>query len=33
VERPKCKRKKKRWKGWATVYYADDGNVIEERLS
>jgi hypothetical protein len=32
AEKPKRKPKKKGWKGWAMVYYDDDGNVIEERL-
>jgi hypothetical protein len=32
AEKAKRKPKKKGWKGWALVYYDDDGNVIEERL-
>jgi hypothetical protein len=32
AEKPKRKPKKKGWKGWAMVYYDDNGNVIEERL-
>ncbi|RSH82997.1 hypothetical protein EHS25_005707 [Saitozyma podzolica] len=32
AEKAKRKPKKKGWKGWAMVYYDDDGNVIEERL-
>jgi hypothetical protein len=32
AEKQKRKPKKKGWKGYAMVYYDDDGNVIEERL-
>jgi hypothetical protein len=31
-EKPKRKPKKKGWKGWAMLYYDDDGNVIQERM-
>ncbi|GFZ49918.1 hypothetical protein JCM24511_07321 [Saitozyma sp. JCM 24511] len=31
AEKAKRRPKKKGWKGWAMVYYDDDGNVIEER--
>jgi hypothetical protein len=32
AEKQEGKPKKKGWKGYAMVYYDDDGNVIEERL-
>jgi hypothetical protein len=32
AEKPKRKPKEKGWKGWAMVYYDDEGIVIEERL-
>jgi hypothetical protein len=32
ADKPQRKPKKKGWKGWAMVYYDDDGNVLEERM-
>ena len=30
-DKQKKKTKKKGWKGWAMIYYDEDGNVVEER--